>query len=305
MKPIVFFRVAWMREYKGITKTDIPLKGGSDEGKGEVYNFQPIKNLYYGYVWVKGDGNLNLNNISTKHDNEKVEDVTVVFFATHPENGGQRIVGWYKNATVYSEDKRIRTRGYRAVSKDIVFINEEDRIFRLPKNGPGTSHVWYGKNISAKQMSEIENYLASPKKWEGKQKKADKTPPRQNDVALRLKVETAAMKAVEKHYIRNGYDVKYVHKDNVGWDMEATYGTTTLLLEVKGLSGDFNTIELTHNEYTNSTKKGYRICIVSNALSARKTTVDIFYMESGSWVNSSGHKLKCNELISARFSKNN
>ncbi len=119
----VFCRVAWMKRYEGATEYDIPIGGGKHVEKYgrafEEYNFlghkesDDAEEKVYGYVW----GDLKSKNIDptikralnlTKLDPALggkvayIDDVTVIFFATRPEQG-QFIVGWYKNATVYRE----------------------------------------------------------------------------------------------------------------------------------------------------------------------------------------------------------
>jgi hypothetical protein len=111
------------------------------------------------------------------------------------------------------------------------------------------------------------------------------------------------MNTVAEYFEARNYSIRYCHKENLGWDLEATLGKQTLLLEVKGLSGSFNVAELTHNEYTGAkaNKKHYRICIVPNALSTTKSVPDIYFYDGAKWINKENHVLKILELTAARL----
>lgn len=125
----------------------------------------------------------------------------------------------------------------------------------------------------------------------------------QSNAELRKRVEIAAMNTVAEYFAFRGYRVEYRHDENLGLDLEATLNSRTLLLEVKGLSGEFNSVELTPNEYRNAMRKvvSYRICVVSNALNYRKK-LQIFYYLDGQWINNENRRLQVREIISARFS---
>jgi hypothetical protein len=43
-----------------------------------------------------------LQNLEKNFTGDHIDDVTVVFCATHPIERGMRVVGWYNNATLYS-----------------------------------------------------------------------------------------------------------------------------------------------------------------------------------------------------------
>ena len=95
---MVYFNIAWMREYQGNWQNDEPIHGGQwiEENKwgGEVYNFQPFKGKMYGYVEpgsVEGKHrHLNLANLSNRLGGIKsppsLSGVLVVWVAT-PKNG--------------------------------------------------------------------------------------------------------------------------------------------------------------------------------------------------------------------------
>ncbi len=118
-------------------------------------------------------------------------------------------------------------------------------------------------------------------------------------------VEELAIEQVWNYYSRKGYVLADVQKDNVGWDLEAELGRVTLKLEVKGLSGDKLSTELTPNEYKQSSvhKHTYRICVVTNALKGDwKLGVFSYSPDSGSWEDEEGRVLKFEKRMSARLS---
>ena len=94
---IVFINVPWMKYYtgEGDEETLVPSCG---------YNFQYVNGFYYGYG--EGLDNIDIENIgvndiesATKYD-EIINNVTVVWTSYNRE-GVNKIIGWYKEATIY------------------------------------------------------------------------------------------------------------------------------------------------------------------------------------------------------------
>jgi hypothetical protein len=81
-------------------------------------------------------------------------------------------------------------------------------------------------------------------------------------------VEQAAVNAVWDRYEDDGYTLKSVEAECLGWDLEAVKGKTSLRVEVKGTSGDAIYFELTPNEYAKLKEHNasYRVCVVCEAL---------------------------------------
>ena len=98
-------------------------------------------------------------------------------------------------------------------------------------------------------------------------------------------VENAAMSYVWSHYLAQGYELEDVSKQNLGWDLEATSGTLKLRIEVKGLSSEAASIELTHNEYKAFIEKSltYRLCIVTGALTEPALSICLINLASSEW----------------------
>jgi Domain of unknown function (DUF3883) len=128
---------------------------------------------------------------------------------------------------------------------------------------------------------------------------------RQIDVFKKQQVEIAAIETTIRYFEGLDYILISKEKDNVGWDLEATSVNEKLLLEVKGLSGNISSIELTPNEYKNlkDKKPHYKLCIVTNALTKPNLEVFGFNSDLGIWTNHLNEKLLTEEKVAARMWK--
>ncbi|MBP7260271.1 MAG: DUF3883 domain-containing protein [Bacteroidia bacterium] len=316
-QPILFLRTAWMKNYKGVSEEDIPSGAGSyvteNLDGGEVYNFLPIKGNYYGFARIQSGRNLKLERLGAPKDASEIKNVTVVLFAKNPDWGGEFIVGFYKNAILHRNTVSLPkgTRGthsfymFKTAIANAQLIKEESRVFELPKDGPGQTNAWYVEEYADKNfLNEVLKYLANPDEY-AKQRKGKKRnhPAWQSDAEKRKAVELAAMNLTADYFSNSGWDVEDVSSKNWGWDMQASKGNAQLHLEVKGLSGDNLTVELTPNEYAKCKNNSiYRICIVNNALDSKRRILRIFYFKQGRWVTSSGLILAIQEKVGAILS---
>lgn len=166
---ILYCRVGWMNAYKGNT-TEKPVGGGkyNQENIGhEVYNYLGYDNKYYGFVEPGIGKKIQISRLCDDKKAECAEHILVVWVAKSPL-GGQRIIGWYKNATVYSEFQKVPQDAmairdlkeidqYNIYSEDVFLIEPENREYCI--EGIGQSNIWYGKSeIDSKVISYIENY---------------------------------------------------------------------------------------------------------------------------------------------------
>jgi len=163
-----------MKQYKGNKPKDKPEGGGKyveEYGDaGEVYNFRNENGVNYGYT---RPGSINIKRLGAKSEDLDFKGAIVVWFAKHPQYGGQYIVGWYKNATVYKyKQKRRFTRGrnsedaynVRAKSADCRLIPETERLFELDNPRPGQNFVWYGhEHLDSEKLEEIFSYVKIPR----------------------------------------------------------------------------------------------------------------------------------------------
>lgn len=277
---ILFANIGWMVSYNGQNVSDRISGGGSysDADKHEAYNFQDLDGMCYGYVQAKYD-TISLNRIdsSVGNNQQKIEDVLVVWFATNPIMGGSYVVGWYKHATVYryyhNSNAYQRNRyGYyvTASAANCTLLPIDDRIKQIPrqlKNYPGRSNIWYAdandSNIKAFKTNII-NYIDS---YKSKLKKHHKHFPQISSEA-RAKVEKAAIDVVWNLYEQRGYEIIDVQSENLGWDLEAIRGRHKLYLEVKGQGNHEPFVRISRNEYEQmiSRKGSYRLCVVMDSL---------------------------------------
>ncbi|EKO3534169.1 DUF3883 domain-containing protein [Vibrio fluvialis] len=307
----IFCNTGWMESYRGNRKTDQISGGGSyvtEEGVGhEVCNFHSYRGKVYGYVQPSrgqrsaNAGRIKLENIvgsdGTK-DDESIEGVLVIWTASRPE-GGTVVVGWYNNATVYREFQYFASvpelqsknglEGYRifARSVDAKLLPIDERIIQIPRKTAGSigqSNVWYGDSeIGLNIASEVTALV------KGEQKRRKPQESRSTDPEHNSKIEKAAIKQAWKYYENLGYSLTSVEKDYVGWDLEAVQNKTKLRIEVKGLSGSNPNIELSPNEFKafSENHKGYRLAVVTEALTSPKLYICHYSQQQEAWLVSS------------------
>lgn len=313
MQPMLFFNTAWMDFYEGIND-NVKIHGGGyyveKNGYGyEIYNFKKIKGKVYGYA--KTNGRNNLLRIGADKDAESLSEVLLIFTAPH-KDGGNFIVGWYKNATVYRDYQETTMKerkycdeyiGYYAVAKeeDVTLLSRDERVMLFEpipkgKGGMGQSNVWYANADNMKDFRKrvrdfIRNY-----------DKKKKVLPKKKDIDIRKKIEISAVEKVTSYYKDLGYEVKSVENDNVGWDLEVKRNKTIFRVEVKGKLGSEILVNLTPNEYINMNKykDSYRLAIVTNALVDPILYRFSFSEEKDKWVDDNGNILQIEKIVSAR-----
>ena len=297
---ILFANIGWMKYYQGKQDYDKIHLGGHypNERKHETFNFMPINGRYYGFVWPNGKMSIQDIDKDCEDATDRVENVLVIWTATHPQNGGRHIVGWYKNATVYREFKESKfvksdnnRYNIRANVKNSTLVppSNRDRDFAVPHGSGffGRSHIWYPnkymhipevKKYIARVLDYIENYKEDTAKAEEKA--------RQAEAQEKKRVEKKAVKMVTKYYENQGYTVVSVEKDNIGWDLNAYNGDESLKLEVKGRSSDEVDVMITRNEYQNMKRyrKNYRLCVVTGALTSPELSIFYWNGKLKKWV---------------------
>jgi len=300
---ILFCNVGWMEHYQGLNTGDQIVGGGSyveEKGRGhEICNFSPYKNDLYWYVQPPGK-EINIVRIGADPDDDSassVSGVTVVWTATRP-TGGTVVIGWYKNATVFSNYQRYSKPpaihkqngidGYwiKAPSNQAKLLLVDERTLEIPrqvKGGMGQANVWYAdKKESLPIVRHVLEFIGG-KKVKPKGPKGRKGEQDQERKAL---IEQTAIRLCCSHFEELGYSVKSVEKDNLGWDLKAVSGKTLLRIEVKGLSAEYFSVELTPNEYNafSELSDGYRLVVVTNALSSPELFVCHYSNEKNTWV---------------------
>lgn len=165
---VLFCKVGWSLSYNGDIN-DKPVNGGAyniNRIGHEIHNYKSFNGIYYGYVQSVKDI-IRIEKIGADTTDEKAENVLVVWCATKP-SGGQVIVGWYKNASVYREhqivpEDAMQERSlkdhdfYNIKATDICLLPEAERKYVI--EGFGQSNVWYGNDgIKERVLEYINNY---------------------------------------------------------------------------------------------------------------------------------------------------
>lgn len=296
---ILFCNVGWMEKYQGLRSGDQITGGGAyvtKEGRGhEVCNFCPDKETLYGYVQTPGK-QIDIDRIGASNT-DSIDGVTIVWTAG-PPSGGTVIVGWYKDATVFRNYQKFGKAppaqsqngidGYwiNAPFSKATLLPVDSRVFEIPrgvKGGIGQSNVWYADSPESANLVEKVRALI-----EAGGKTAVRKTSRKNaqDQEKKAKVEKAAIRACCTHFENLGYEVVSVEKDNVGWDLVAKSGRSSLRIEVKGLSGTAFSIELTPNEYNAFTQQAtdYRLAVVVSALESPLLSICRYSDEQAAWL---------------------
>lgn len=108
MTDIIVFHTAWMDQYDGDRASFSAggFKYAKEHGYGhEMFNFRDIDGACYGYV--PPTGNLHLEkHFNVARDAEKLNGVTVVWTAPHPEQGGRACAGRGRRARGRSRANR-------------------------------------------------------------------------------------------------------------------------------------------------------------------------------------------------------
>jgi len=176
---ILFARVGWMKFYDGPTAEDErPVGGGkyTKEGIGhEAYNFRMTKGRVYGFFQPSMSAiGISLKRIDDRPANGgSLKGVLVVFVSRRPGlNGGQVIVGWYRDAQILAERAKRspgKPRGYgyycSAAAKDCVLLPDAKRHFVVPRaGGLGRANICYplqadGKPKNAAWMEDAVDFI--------------------------------------------------------------------------------------------------------------------------------------------------
>lgn len=340
MPNIIVFHTAWMAKYDGDRASFSAggFKYAAEHGYGhEMFNFREIDGSYYGYVPLTGSLHLE-KHFNVSRDAEKLDGVTIMWTAPHPEQGGRAVVGVWKSATVYRADQEptgqiARHRkvgpkdfaGYRctAKAKDCVLLNPDARpIFvrpSQPRTGgswPGQQNVFYPKPGWAawKRLETILaniGFLATSNGKASGQKAKAKRSNWQADVERRQQIEVAAIKVVGSRLEEMGYTIRSAEKENLGYDLVASRDDEILHVEVKGRSGNDVCADLSANEFDclkqyqreRKPHAHYRIAIVIEALV--NPVINEFVLVHGrkpEWCTLDGHwRLAFKERTAARL----
>ena len=332
---MLFCNIGWMENYRGQTADD-QIRGGGEYvkrvGMGhEVCNFAPNPDDGYLYGYVQPVAKtIDLKRLDKNNNGISVSGVTVVWVATHHSDNkslGTKIVGWYRNATVFAtfqtfdnvpelqKENGISSYIIKAPAEQAVLLPIDARVMVVPraqdiKGFLGQSNVWYGDSDNTDVQKFIDNVAQIIEQYEPESDsgclKGKRTYAK--DQEKKVQVEQAAIEICRNHFEGLGYTVNSVEKDNCGWDLEAKVDRTLLKIEVKGLSGNTFNIGLTPNEYKAFEQKtdDYRLAVVINALNTPKLFVCRFSQEQKAWIAEAAgeqpRKLIIKSIMSASIS---
>ena len=107
-----------MEEYDGAKcRAEWPVGGGSNNARrcgDEVHNFTKIRGRVYGFCQPPANSKeIALRRIQPGWHESALSDVLVVFVAVDPQRGKQRVVGWYRDATLYRTRQKCNSRKRR------------------------------------------------------------------------------------------------------------------------------------------------------------------------------------------------
>ena len=292
---ILFARTGYMTYYAGSQEGDEkPKNGGKYNEKKighELYNFKDVDGKLYGYFqpYEKGKDHIvtvNLERIDPGCDDNHLDDVLVVFISKKPNETGQRVIGWYQNATVYrafqKPSKRLLREKYyynlNADTANAVLLPTQKRVVEIPKGKgkPGRANAFYlyDANGASKDLSHPDNAwinnvlnfikfykstnLLNEPEVEGedeviyileKKLAASKGQGINIDVHTRKAVEDYAMQKAIKHFSKD-YHVVDVSRTR-SYDLHCTLKSNEsehVFVEVKGTQTIGESFFLTRNE---------------------------------------------------------
>jgi Domain of unknown function (DUF3883) len=290
MVRVIFARIGWMKWYCGPQPDDEkPLGGGSynenDLGL-EAYNFLRLTGHMLGYFQPRLRKNhpstIALERIEAGFDGRALNGVLAIFVATDPKRGGQRIVGWCRDATVYrdeqlSNEKRRGSFPYflKTRAENAVLVPEPRRESMIPggKGAFGQANVCYaldsnGHPKEAGLIDEALKYIASYDLENTAQEPDSDVDPDieeilgsaiehvagfQSNPRIRRAIEMYAMGRAEEHLRKLGYKPQDMHKTK-SYDFSCNVSGTELYVEVKGTQDNGSSVSLTPKEVEHAQK---------------------------------------------------
>ena len=281
-KHVVFARVGWMTFYDGQRPDDEKPKAGGKWNKDhighEVFNFKYVDGKCLGHFEPPGkimlDKKINLGRIAANASGDSLKGVLVVFVARKPGSGGQIVVGWYRNAMVFSKRQLMPSPlqeqyGYyvKANYSDAVLLPLSERKWRVSADSRsfGQSNVCYQLDINGhdKKLAWQKECLRKIFSYEGdnlldigsanvvgdgKSLTVKEGAQGFAGTALqRREIEILAMKRAIAYFDALGYSVEDVHS-NKPYDLYCANGNDEIFVEVKGTTTPGAQVILTKNE---------------------------------------------------------
>ncbi|MEW6054281.1 MAG: DUF3883 domain-containing protein [Nitrospirota bacterium] len=279
MERILMVRIGWMKYYTGSKPGDErPIGGGKYNLRkigGEFNNFKICSGTVYGsFAIAMNAEELTLSRIDPSASGESLKKVLLIFFARDPrhDSKGQVVVGWYRNATVYSQwAKRPWWHYAETQSKNAVLLPTYRRTCVIPRgqNAPGQSNVFFaldtfGEPRQSKWLLKVLDFIntysgpnlvlnpeaeAQPEIEEIFEKEMALALAQgvQSDSKARKMIENHAMLSAMNYFKNEGYIVTDVSSTK-SYDLYCCKNKRELFVEVKGSQLPASRIILTPNE---------------------------------------------------------
>lgn len=278
-----------MRWYRGPNQGDRPIGGGSYNRQKlghEAFNFLPIDGYVLGYfqplIRTGHPSTIALDRVEAAFSGTELDGVLVIFVATDPRRGRQRIIGWFRDATVYrcAQPSRATERNefsyyVKALSQNAILIPEANRTFPIPggKGGFGQANVCYTLGIDGEPkdlhwiddaLRHVESYSLENIAHEP-ESEADRTLEEtiaaviengagyQSDPRIRRAIEEYAMQRASKHLEGLGYKPADKHRTE-SYDFLCDVAGEQLYVEVKGTQASGSSVSLTPKEVEHARK---------------------------------------------------
>lgn len=280
-RPFLFARIGWMKRYAGSQPGDERAISGARflrtrQGPGdERFNFLAISGKVYAYFRPTAHGNkIELTRIQPGFTGNRLYGVTVVFVAPAPMGGGQQVVGWYSNATVFRsvvQPTKLKARDnvyflVQASAKNAVLVPWAERSKYVPAGSGaiGEANICYpytkGKAKRQGWMKQVldyvngytgENLVRKPRDYFGPDPVDVINPP--PDFSVGFEPNKKIRDAIEGYAVRHA--TRYLRKRKYKvtprgrpYDLLCTKDGEELHVEVKGTRGKGDKIVLTAKE---------------------------------------------------------
>lgn len=207
MDKLIFLNIGWMSSYTGKGEISGGFRQVVRQGFGhEMFNFKSFKGKMYGAAPVP-HGSINIEKLGASRAAQSVDNILVIWVAR------SRIVGWYKNTTVYRHPQpapkdsgrfyKAKSIGYcvEAAASDCKLILPPDsRVFPVPraqkrKHAMGR-YLWYAEgNANRAFRAKVLRYISSnadPSKIKKQKTLQHHGRFYQNDPQKRTRIEKAA-----------------------------------------------------------------------------------------------------------------
>ena len=275
-RAVLFCRIGWAEHYQGKERLVGGGRWNRDHVGGEVTNYLAHKGNVYGYFSPNNKDIVNLERILPSVEGDVCHGVTLAFVATHPlPEGGQRLIGWYTDATIFRTLQNPPTRYHswwhaKAKEENAVLLPIFARTLRVPpreKGGFGRANVRYlfdsrgvhavpewaravlafidgysGPNLLAEPGADAVNELVH---------EVEEACAGQGRLSVpeRRAVEEHAVKCASRYLKRNGYEnIDTSPQASLPYDIQCTKGRRQVTIEVKGTTGAGGRVILTRNE---------------------------------------------------------